>query len=236
MTSDQDVSQLYDNSVAINPGQTRLLRLHRDSAIDPLEADLIVVSIGSKGAYFDGIEIKIEYTALSYTWGNGPFSHHITINGVLWRIKEGLYDFLRQHRFSNQLLDRETQLYLWVDALVINQADASEKSHQVANMIEFYDKASHVQVWLGKAAEHSADAISFLHHLLADTQRKNKTISDNALLRYVKHLGYLDARLLFREVPCLLRHAMINEARRARDALGTEWWSELSEHSFYNNG
>jgi hypothetical protein len=181
MDSDQYVLKLYDLSVAVRPGQARLLRLHQDPAAGPLNADLVVVSIGPKGAYLNETNEHVRYTALSYTWGNGPFSHHITINGVLWHIKEGLYDFLRQHRSSHQPRDVEKHMYIWVDAVVINQADASEKSHQVANMIEVYDKASHVQVWLGKDIKHTADAVSFLHRLRADTQRKDKTINDNAL-------------------------------------------------------
>jgi hypothetical protein len=181
MTLDQDASKLYDASIAVRPGQTRLLRLHQDATVGPLGADLVIVSIGSGGAYLHEKEENVEYTALSYTWGTGPFSHHITINGVPWRIKEGLYDFLHQHRSSHQSLDIAGHAYIWIDALVINQADATEKSHQVANMIGVYTKASHVQIWLGKAAKHTADAVSFLHHLRADIQRKNKTIGDNAL-------------------------------------------------------
>ncbi|KAK4552260.1 hypothetical protein LTR86_010430 [Recurvomyces mirabilis] len=181
MAAVQDPWKLYNTSVTVRPGQTRLLRLHQNPEDGPLEADLVVVSIGPGGAYLSKTEEHVEYTALSYTWGNGPFAHHITINGVAWRIKEGLHDFLHQYRSSTQALGGQRDRYLWVDALVINQADASEKSHQVASMIEVYDKASHVQVWLGKETKHTATAVSFLQHLLTDTQRKNKIISTDAL-------------------------------------------------------
>ena len=124
------------------------------------------------------LEDKPEYAALSYTWGNGPFSHDITINEVPWRIKEGLFDFLHQYR-SDQSSEKE--LYIWIDAVVINQNDADEKSRQVATMIEFYEKALHVQVWLGKSTRNTKEAIGFLQDLLKDTERQNQSISKNAL-------------------------------------------------------
>ncbi|KAJ4348062.1 uncharacterized protein N0V89_009434 [Didymosphaeria variabile] len=80
---------------------------------------------------------------------------------------------------SGQSLEKE--LYLWIDAVVINQADADEKSRQVANMMNIYEKAHHVQVWLGKAATHTDEAVQFLYRLMADTDGKDKSISDSAL-------------------------------------------------------
>jgi hypothetical protein len=177
MDYDLNVAKLYA-PIPVGLAQSRLLRLHRVPAAGPLLADLVVVDVKSEGALLYEEQRQVGYTALSYTWGTGPFSHNIIINGVSWRIKESLSDFLHQYR-SNQSLERES--YLWIDAVVINQADADEKSRQVANMIDIYDKARHVQVWLGKATMHTEEAVGFLHHLLADTHRKNKNISASAL-------------------------------------------------------
>ncbi|OAL03593.1 hypothetical protein IQ06DRAFT_302552 [Phaeosphaeriaceae sp. SRC1lsM3a] len=173
----RSATELYA-PIPVDLAQTRLLRLHLGPAASPLLADLVVVDIDSEGTWLHKERRQITYTALSYTWGIGPFSHDITINGVPWRIKEGLYDFLQQYRLD-QLSVKE--IYLWIDALVINQADADEKSRQVSNMIEFYKNALHVQVWLGKSTQYTEEAIHFLHALLMDTERKNESITDEAL-------------------------------------------------------
>lgn len=177
MDYDLNAAKLYA-PIPVGLAETRLLRLHRGPAAGPLLADLVVVDVKSEAVFLHEDQRPVAYTALSYTWGTGPFSHHITINGVPWRIKESLSDFLHQYR-SDQ--SPEEELYLWIDAVVINQADADEKSRQVANMIDIYSKARHVQVWLGKATRHTNEAVHFLHHLLADTYRKDKNISDSAL-------------------------------------------------------
>jgi hypothetical protein len=39
--------------------------------------------------------------------------------------------------------------YLWIDAICINQTDASEKGTQVGMMRDIYAYASRVLVWLG---------------------------------------------------------------------------------------
>jgi len=48
------------------------------------------------------------------------------------------------------------KVYLWVDAVCINQSDLEERSHQVALMAEIYTRAQSVLVWLG-AENPSAD-------------------------------------------------------------------------------
>jgi hypothetical protein len=177
MDYELNTAKLY-TPIPVGRAQSRLLRLHHGPAAGPLLADLVVADVKLEGVLLHEEQRQVAYTALSYTWGTGPFSHDITINGVPLHIKESLSDFLHQYR-SDQSLEKES--YLWIDAVVINQADADEKSRQVANMIDFYDKARHVQVWLGKATIHTEEAVRFLHYLLADTHRKNKNISDNAL-------------------------------------------------------
>jgi hypothetical protein len=55
-----------------------------------------------------------------------------------------------------QHLRRETEeLTLWVDAICINQSDNDEKSWQVQQMNDVYEKARLVTVWLGPASEDS---------------------------------------------------------------------------------
>ncbi|KAK1757050.1 heterokaryon incompatibility protein-domain-containing protein [Echria macrotheca] len=43
-------------------------------------------------------------------------------------------------------------VYLWVDAICINQASLPEKGEQVAMMADIYRSAEHVAIWLGDLA------------------------------------------------------------------------------------
>jgi hypothetical protein len=50
-------------------------------------------------------------------------------------------------------LDSEKAVWIWVDAICINQADNAEEAHQVAAMGDVYSCADRVLVWLGEAAD-----------------------------------------------------------------------------------
>ncbi|KAH8791066.1 heterokaryon incompatibility protein-domain-containing protein, partial [Hyaloscypha finlandica] len=58
-------------------------------------------------------------------------------------ITPNLRDGLHQMRLRNR------SRYLWADAICINQEDVSERGHQVSNMLEIYQTATLVLVWLG---------------------------------------------------------------------------------------
>ncbi|KZM23833.1 uncharacterized protein EKO05_0001071 [Ascochyta rabiei] len=85
----------------------------------------------------------VQYTALSYTWGEPSAEATINLNGEPFPVRKNLWAFLSQAR-SNGLEE-----YLWIDALCINQTVNEERSHQVAIMGRIYSSASRVIVWLG---------------------------------------------------------------------------------------
>lgn len=103
------------------------------------------------------------YIALSYMWGDAEATETITVNGSPFRIRRNLWDFLHQRRkdqrrFVNERNEgdhqRDTQaLYLWIDAICINQAGTKEKNHQVAMMGRIYSSAVGVIAWLGAASD-----------------------------------------------------------------------------------
>lgn len=89
------------------------------------------------------------YTALSYTWGDPTITMTVTLDNVAIEVTENLHSAL-QH------LQHETQeLILWIDAICINQKDDEEKSWQVQQMRDVYEKAASVMVWLGPAKDDS---------------------------------------------------------------------------------
>jgi hypothetical protein len=84
---------------------------------------------------------------LSYMWGPPSDSmHDIMLNGCILPVRRNLFQFLRvaSRRYSG--------IYIWIDAICINQADDAEKSKQVARMDIVY-RAPKTLVWLGDSPE-----------------------------------------------------------------------------------
>lgn len=93
---------------------------------------------------------KVQYEALSYTWGDGTQRSDLYCNGKHLSVTSNLGQALRYLR------SREKTRTLWIDAICINQADNEEKSHQIALMRDVYTKAHRVIAWIGE--ENPADA------------------------------------------------------------------------------
>ena len=101
------------------------------------------------------LESAPPYIALSYTWGspdepkrpvfvqenpNDPQDERFH----LIEVSENLFQALRQ------VTPRDDIVHIWADAICINQADNQEKSWQVKQMWEIYQKARYVYMWLGR--------------------------------------------------------------------------------------
>ncbi|KAF5681388.1 heterokaryon incompatibility het-6 [Fusarium denticulatum] len=141
----------------------RVLRLHKGRFGDCLHGDFETVSLqnrdtepeepeeqeGRRTIASDEGENATSYEAVSYTWakGNGKRDKdHAIFIGNHWDIlpiTENCYDALQNCRFDDQ--DRR----LWVDAICVNQANISERTHQVAMMRRIYSTASRVLIYLG---------------------------------------------------------------------------------------
>lgn len=122
-----------------------------------------------------------EYTALSYEWGTPAIKpvglmatefinsssprnrsrRQINLNGKEIKITSNLFDALKHIRAG---LETNATSILWVDALCINQEDATEKGHQVAQMSELYEQAMKVICWLGPATKDTYSASIMYAH------------------------------------------------------------------------
>jgi hypothetical protein len=81
------------------------------------------------------------YTAVSYTWGDGPASEVIYLNDEPFPVRLNLWSCLHY-------VGKDWSL-LWVDAICIDQANEAEKGVQVRLMDQTYRDATCVSVWLG---------------------------------------------------------------------------------------
>jgi hypothetical protein len=97
-----------------------------------------------------------KYEALSYMWGSQSNPAIIIVDGQDLAVGKNLWLALRQLRL---VASRRT---IWIDAICINQADTTERNHQVSQMSKIYSCAEQVLVWLGPGTSFSDQAIRFL--------------------------------------------------------------------------
>jgi hypothetical protein len=140
----------------LGQNQIRLLK-PRDTAFNALAYDLIHVDITT----------KVEYSALSYTWGVPGDSHVIQLDGEWFPVRENLYDALlalgaRRRGTPNGSIVRN---HIWVDAICINQGHderaLAERSLQITLMTRIYEQASTILVWLGKPLNETNNRLAF---------------------------------------------------------------------------
>ena len=68
---------------------------------------------------------RVQYEALSYTWGTPILRQFIWCDGKVLPVTQNLYNALRRLRQTNE------KKLLWIDAICINQEDLEERNHQV---------------------------------------------------------------------------------------------------------
>jgi len=112
------------------------------------------------------------YVALSYTWGPptaemadaeaaSQSTYTITCNQGVIQITRNLNDFLQMVRREPELHSRR----FWVDAVCINQQDATERSSQVGFMASIYRSADFVIAWLGKEDINTEESFTLIRTL-----------------------------------------------------------------------
>jgi len=119
----------------------RILLVQGDSDVDsPIDCSLINRSLDGSG---------LEFEAISYCWNGQQASRTITCEGGGLRVTINCEAALRRLR---PVVNGETRL-LWIDGVCIDQANDTEKSHQVAIMGSIYNRAKQVVIWLGDARD-----------------------------------------------------------------------------------
>ncbi|KAH8899124.1 HET-domain-containing protein [Thozetella sp. PMI_491] len=118
--------------------QIRLLRikpaLYRADFVD---LDIILVSLDYAPCY----------SALSYCWGTAEADREIICNGKAFTARASLEGALK--RVRPFLRGQNRIIYLWADAICINQEDDVEKADQLPLMRDIYRTADSVLVDLG---------------------------------------------------------------------------------------
>ncbi|KAF2180153.1 HET-domain-containing protein [Zopfia rhizophila CBS 207.26] len=142
-----------------------------------------------------------QYSALSYCWGNRTDKVQITCNSCSLQIGRNLYNALVVLRNRQARSFPDQPLYLWADAICINQSDSTEKNRQVPLMREIYQRAQQVLVWLGESRYDSELAVPIIPTLAAALQAgqglsaQTMTPQDWARLGFTKNMRELKMQI-----------------------------------------
>ena len=148
----QSMPSLY-TSLEHLPKSIRLLRIEAGPSSASSDDVYCVLSIAQPWHH------PVSYDCLSYCWGSTTAKSQVLIRtpGSQYRavtVTANLYDALRSLRNTHM------SMYLWADALSINQADLRERASQVTIMKDIYNMASCIVVWLGESNLGLARAIA----------------------------------------------------------------------------
>lgn len=103
---------------------------------------------------------RVPYEALSYAWGEQTKNRQIFCNGSPLQVTESLETALRHLRSPTEARK------LWVDAVCIDQGDASEKGLQIRLMNTIYSEAERVLVWLGSGTPETEKAFRLVNRVV----------------------------------------------------------------------
>jgi hypothetical protein len=105
---------------------------------------------------------KLEYYALSYVWGDPKVTKNITVNGQIFAATANLVAALEILAPFN---DGQGDLFMWIDAICINQNNLRERAAQVRMMSAIFMSASSVIAWLGPEGDQSTEVIELIKHI-----------------------------------------------------------------------
>lgn len=111
-----------------------------------------------------------KFQGLSYTWGASSQNSDIWCNDRLVKVSSNLKRGLqRLHSYSKWTRAK----YFWIDQICINQADFTERSHQVRLMRAIYQQAQNTIIWLGSEDNYAKPALS----LVAEVYKYSLSVS-----------------------------------------------------------
>jgi hypothetical protein len=118
-----------------------------------------------------------DYTALSYAWGDPDDQCKIKLERQYDDDKKRVCIEERDHRVTaslhaalKMLQQKDTDVWVWADALCINQQDVLERTKQVQLMTDIYNRAASVSIWLGPKTDDSDLALQVLRNVAAAPQ------------------------------------------------------------------
>jgi hypothetical protein len=133
------------------------------------------------------LETSQKYTAISYAWGDGIEKDTIKLekttrdeHGRSLRKEIPVAVPISLHGALNVLRQAHDDVYVWVDALCIDQKNTLERSEQVQLMSDIYGRAHQVAIWLGPGLNYGAAAVRLIRDLAAAKANAPALIADHS--------------------------------------------------------
>ncbi|KAI1753350.1 heterokaryon incompatibility protein-domain-containing protein [Xylaria castorea] len=131
---DENTASMYAQRGELTSGKTiRLIKLLPQTSGEEISCEIVNSDLD---------DLRNNYEAISYTWGDTKEQAIIKVDGRLIRISRKVFEILQALR-----QDWKPRM-LWIDFICINQRHTAEKSHQVTMMRRIYHRASIVIIWL----------------------------------------------------------------------------------------
>jgi hypothetical protein len=204
----------YDKEIRV----LQLLPKPPNTQEEPISCNLLTRSIKETNIRSGSSGEELAYCALSYNWGEegknrirmfkpidtGSDSRKKMLTVLDWKnayIQDNLMQALTQLRSDTE------PVYLWVDALCIDQDNPTERSAQVARMHEIYSNAEKVCVWLGNppVMDEAKKTFHFLKKILdlatfEDLVTTRKNPKDWLLIIHLMQNGWFSRRWIIQEL------------------------------------
>jgi hypothetical protein len=107
------------------------------------------------------------FCAISYTWNGQIPSVAINCNGQILKVTQNCFDILCEAQDAGVV-------FIWIDAICIDQENILERNRQVGLMSQIYRSAIEVLIWLGKLEE-IKDLVLLIHK--SDREDNNKLLA-----------------------------------------------------------
>ncbi|KAH7381041.1 heterokaryon incompatibility protein-domain-containing protein [Cadophora sp. MPI-SDFR-AT-0126] len=131
-------SSRFDYGSSLLGRKIRTLKIEAGASTDIISVTLTEIPL----------DRGIEYTTLSYVWGDQRDRHPILCNGEQFDVGDNLHSLLVHLRdFGHD----ENAHPIWIDAICINQNDKTEKTRQVRMMSDIYSQAAYTYIWMGNS-------------------------------------------------------------------------------------
>ena len=139
-----------------SPTSIRLLKLHRNNSSSAQN------SINASSPVFELVEADLDgtypqYICISYVWGTAVLDQPVRL------VDETAV--MTSESASVIICRYDTDQYIWIDQISINQADIEERNAQVQLMARIYSQCTRCDAWLGNEDEHSSDAVDLIGEL-----------------------------------------------------------------------
>lgn len=152
------------------------------------------------------------YSAVSYAWGAPDFSRVLVCASDDAQSGSESYLSITPHvdALLRHLRKPSKRVYLWIDALCLNQQDGAEKGQQVPLMGQIYRDAKKVHIWLGEDPGRVAPSVFALFRYLNNKSSSLELSGQgNDLLAAFFQRPWFGRRWIIQEV-ALARHALVH--------------------------